>query len=201
MGNRKKTIEDRLFEVVVLENGCWEWQGYVYEKTGYGYLCVRRDGAKRTPSAHRYFYEELVGTPPPGTDLDHTCHNDDLTCAGGPTCRHRRCVNPDHLDPVTPAVNISRGRGLAPKNAAKTHCPEGHEYSEDNTYALEGKRQCITCRKVTQQRYYDSEHGGDKKRAYARERMRELRKDPEYKLRKNAWERDRYNRKKAAAAA
>lgn len=200
MGNRK-TIDDRLFEVIVLENGCWEWQGYVDEKTGYGFICVRRDGVKRTPAIHRYFYEELVGTPPSGVHLDHTCHNNDLTCNGGPDCRHRRCVNPDHLDPVTPAVNISRGRGLAAQNAAKTHCPEGHEFTEDNTYVEpKGGRQCMACRKVTQKRYYDTDEGGDKKRAYARERMRKLRQDPEYKLRKNAWERERYERRKAQAA-
>ena len=200
MGKRK-TIDDRLFEIVVLENGCWEWQGYVYAETGYGYLCVRKDGVKRTPSVHRYFYEELVGTPPDGVHLDHICHNNDLSCKGGPTCMHRRCVNPDHMEPVTPAVNISRGRGLAPHNKAKTRCSEGHEYTEDNTYVTpNGGRQCLTCRKGTQQKYYDSDHGGDKKRAYARERMRELRKDPEYKLRKNAWERERYQRRKAQTA-
>lgn len=200
MRNRK-TIDDRLFEVVVLENGCWEWQGYVNEYTGYGTICIRRGGSKRTPGVHRYFYEELVGPVPDGKHLDHTCHNTDPDCQGGPTCRHRRCVNPDHLEPVTPKVNISRGKGLAPQNAAKTHCPEGHEYTAENTYLEpDGKRQCVTCRKVTQKRYYDTAHGGDKKRAYARERMRELRKDPEYKLRKNAWERERYQRRKAQAA-
>jgi hypothetical protein len=196
----QKTIDDRLFEVRVLDNDCWEWQGYT-DKQGYGFICVRRDGKKTTPSIHRYFYENLVGEIPDGAHLDHTCHNKDESCPGGKICRHRRCANPDHLEPVTPEENILRGKGEAAKNAAKTHCPEGHEYSDENTYIEpKGGRQCITCRKVTQKKHYDTEHGGDRQRAYARERMRELRKDPEYKLKKNAWERERYHRKKALAA-
>jgi len=34
-------------------------------------------------------------------------------------------------------------------NARKTHCPQGHEYTEENTYVSpDGVRQCRTCRKV-----------------------------------------------------
>jgi hypothetical protein len=105
------------------------------------------------------------------------------------------------MEPVTPAVNIRRGRGEAAKNAVKTHCPEGHEYTPENTYVEpKGSRVCMTCRKVIQKRHYDSEQGGEKKRAYARQRQRELRKDPEHKLKRNAWERERYRRRKAEAA-
>lgn len=35
-------------------------------------------------------------------------------------------------------------RGIA--NAAKTHCPRGHAYTPENTYAYEGHRQCKACR-------------------------------------------------------
>jgi hypothetical protein len=30
-------------------------------------------------------------------------------------------------------------------NKAKTHCPKGHEYSEENTMRRDGKRHCLTC--------------------------------------------------------
>jgi len=31
------------------------------------------------------------------------------------------------------------------RNAEKTHCPKGHEYSEENTMRRDGKRHCLTC--------------------------------------------------------
>jgi hypothetical protein len=196
MVNRKE-FADRLFEVVVLDNGCWEWQGFV-NKGGYGAICYRRPGAKgHIKLVHRFFYENLVGPIDEGTHIDHVCHNRDTSCKGGPTCPHRRCANPDHLEAVTPKTNILRGRGLAAANSVKTHCSEGHEFTPENTYVNpEGGRQCKLCRKVAQHKHYDGA-GGDKKREYAKLRMREVRKDPEYKLRKSAWERERYARNKA----
>ena len=35
-------------------------------------------------------------------------------------------------------------RGIA--NAAKTHCSHGHEFTPENTYTYQGRRQCRTCR-------------------------------------------------------
>ena len=38
---------------------------------------------------------------------------------------------------------------ISPKNAKKTHCPQGHEYSEENTHITpDGSRACVACRKV-----------------------------------------------------
>jgi hypothetical protein len=41
-----------------------------------------------------------------------------------------------------------RRRPLSPRgpNAKRTHCPQGHEYSPENTTVHEGKRSCRTCR-------------------------------------------------------
>jgi hypothetical protein len=81
-------------------------------------------------------YELLVG--PVGADLtlDHLCRN-------------RACVNPDHLEPVTIAVNVLRGESPPARNARKTHCPQGHEYTPDNTYYNQkGWRACATCSKA-----------------------------------------------------
>lgn len=88
-----------------------------------------------------------------GLDLDHECHNRDLTCPGGPSCLHRRCVNPAHLRPATRQVNRQQGRtsGMPDINRAKTHCPQGHPYSGDNLILRIRKPQgwkvriCRTC--------------------------------------------------------
>lgn len=62
---------------------------------GEGYGRVKRDG--KTHQAHRMLYEQMVGPIPEGLFLDHLCGV-------------RRCVNPDHLEPVSPAENTRRGR-------------------------------------------------------------------------------------------
>lgn len=86
------------------------------------------------PQTHRVAYEMLVGKIPEGMLLDHLCRNPS-------------CCNPDHLEPVTPQENLLRGEGITSKNAAKTHCPNGHEYTPDNTWISKlNQRHCKTCR-------------------------------------------------------
>jgi hypothetical protein len=59
-------------------------------------------------------------------------------------CRNRICANPYHLEPVTSAENTRRSPVY---NGAKTHCPQGHEYTPENTYINRGRRNCRECRK------------------------------------------------------
>ncbi|MFF8534104.1 HNH endonuclease signature motif containing protein [Streptomyces sp. NPDC015532] len=111
------------------EGGCWEWTGHV-KPNGYGQVRINR----RPLHAHRVAYEALRGSIPDGLVIDHLCRN-------------RRCVNPDHLEPVTHRTNILRGTGPAARNARRTHCIRGHRFDAANTYvAPNGARNCRTCR-------------------------------------------------------
>jgi hypothetical protein len=131
----RPTFEDRLFSRVTEgANGCWLWGG-ARVRDGYG--TIGRDG--RNLRAHRVMYEYFIVEIPEGLDLDHLC-------------RVRHCVNPWHLDPVTRQVNIIRGDkpGI---NASKTHCPHGHEYTEENTIRHRGSRFCLTCKRERGREY------------------------------------------------
>lgn len=150
MAHFSKTLLEVLGDKILVGDDCWEWTGAIQ---GQGYGHFKREG--RWQRAHRAVYELLVGPIPDGLDLDHTCHTDDPTCAGGRYCLHRRCVRPDHLEPVTCKVNLRRGRRVGAQVAA-THCPMGHPYSGDNLYIQMKKsgpgRQCRRCKKERRDR-------------------------------------------------
>lgn len=109
------------------ESGCWEWTG-------------RRSEANYPQYgkhwAHRYVYELLVEPIPEGLELDHLCVNPP-------------CVNPAHLEPVTHAENVKR----AWEKNRSTHCPQGHEFTEENTYrspTAGSSRACRECSRIRQ---------------------------------------------------
>ena len=121
--------------------GCWVWLASTFAN-GYGQFSVLGQVFK----AHRWAYQALVGPIPEGKQLDHLCHTHDASCAGGDSCRHRRCVNPAHLEPVTARVNTLRGDTLPAFNAAKTECKWSHPFDAGNTrYTKRGARVCRTC--------------------------------------------------------
>jgi len=122
------TPEERFWPKVDASGDCWEWTG-AKGKNGYGVFSV----PGRNVRAHRFAWETLVG--PIGEELviDHLCKN-------------RGCVNPDHLDTVTPKENYLRGANPCAVNARKTHCKRNHEFTPENTYIdPNGYRQCRSC--------------------------------------------------------
>ncbi|MFE0088801.1 HNH endonuclease signature motif containing protein [Streptomyces sp. NPDC059016] len=127
------------------------WGGCILRTVGIdrdGYGLIRESGGK-TRRAHRVAYELLVGAIPQGFHLDHLCHTRDLACPGGPACLHRRCINPEHLEPVTSRENTIRGG-----NSRKTHCVNGHEFTDANTRIdVRGSRACRACNQVAVGRY------------------------------------------------
>lgn len=116
---------ERFMLKVSITDTCWVWTGTLTQR-GYGMFSVGR----RMVPAHRWHYEYHHGEVPKSLEIDHLC-------------RVRHCVNPAHLEPVTPAENRARSP-LAPER--KTHCPYGHPYDEANTYVNpRGSRECRTC--------------------------------------------------------
>jgi hypothetical protein len=107
------------------------WTGCINPK-GYGRIGLGR-ASQGTEYAHRFSYLFFVGPIPDGRVLD-------------PLCRNRACVNPLHLEAVTQRTNLVRGVGFTARQAARTHCPRGHELNEANTYRWRGHRDCRPCR-------------------------------------------------------
>lgn len=129
------------------DEGCWEWSGY--REHGYGRFWP---GGRRHPgvhdiAAHRYSYERFVGPIQPEMTLDHLCRNPG-------------CVNPNHLEAVTIGENLRRSPDqLSTVNTRKTHCLNGHEFTDENTYLYvnakshsRGARHCRTCRREANRR-------------------------------------------------
>lgn len=143
-GRASRPLKERFMEKVDLsDDGCWLWTAAVTRtEAPYGVFWLDR---KQVP-AHRVSYEIHVGPIPEGLHLDHLCRNP-------------RCVNPDHLEPVTNAENILRGIGPPAVNAVKTHCDHGHQFTPENTYEYtrngRTRRSCRACRRENQRRYLE----------------------------------------------
>ncbi len=120
---------------------CWLFAGAI-NSSGYGVIWPNH---RKSQLAHRVIYEHVVGLVPKGLHLDHLCRN-------------RACINPAHLEPVTPRVNILRGDGLAAKNFTKTECKHGHYFSDSNTYIRFRRgiptRDCRECHRIASLKYY-----------------------------------------------
>ena len=109
-----------------MENGCIFWTAF-RDGNGYGKFGIGR----KVFLAHRVTYEQLIGNVGAGLELDHLCRN-------------RACVNPFHLEPVSHKTNCQRGLA-GHKERIKTHCPQNHEYTEENIYWYNNHRYCRKC--------------------------------------------------------
>ncbi|RHA38691.1 hypothetical protein D1825_13230 [Cellulomonas rhizosphaerae] len=118
------------------ETGCWEWTASL-NGSGYGQFGINHHPVL----AHRHAFSTLVGPIGPGLDLDHLC-------------RVRLCCNPAHVEPVTRLEHVHRSPYvISAQNAAKTHCPAGHEYDELNTLRnAQGHRFCRACKRASTRR-------------------------------------------------
>jgi hypothetical protein len=121
---------------VVDPSGCWLWTRCL-DRDGYGNQ--RFQG--RLQKSHRVSYQILRGPIPPNLTIDHLC-------------RVRHCVNPEHMECVTPIENVMRGEGVGVRFSRATHCVNGHEFTTDNTLVFNGGRYrcCRMCAKLRMRR-------------------------------------------------
>lgn len=93
---RRLSPVDYLIEDRGYETPCWIWQ-LSKDDEGYGFITVpARESGSRSGRAHAVYYERQHGPIPQGMVPDHLC-------------RVHSCVNPDHIESVTVAVNTRRG--------------------------------------------------------------------------------------------
>lgn len=109
---------------------CREWIGAKTE--GYG---AKWDKVKRKRVlVHRWVVAQIDGWEAiEGKVVMHSCDN-------------RACYRYEHLRIGTQQENLAdmnaKGRNGYSK---RTHCPSGHEYTDENTYQYGNNRQCKTC--------------------------------------------------------
>ena len=109
------------------EDGCWLWTGSP-NASGYGRFRTGGAGSPDVP-AHRFSFAIHGGTLVRWKHVHHVCGT-------------KTCVNPAHLEQVTPHEHRER-------HPAPTECVHGHDLTAPtNVYRHRGVRYCRTCRRM-----------------------------------------------------
>lgn len=112
-------IKRLMSRVTKSKDSCWVWNGALVR--GYGVINI--DG--KTEYVHRVVFAASVKKFDKSLTLDHICRNP-------------RCVNPEHLEPVTRSENVRRMNLSQPRD----RCRKGHLYVE---YGKTKNGRCIKC--------------------------------------------------------
>lgn len=138
---------ERFWIKVKKTKSCWLWTACLVKGYGQFFFDGKRQGA------HRVAYKLIVGEIPVGKQIDHLC-------------KTPSCVNPKHLEVVSPRENTLRGTSFSAKNAKKKLCKNGHKFNSKNTRLRirNGRetRECRVCKKLWNRKSRNSilHHGG-----------------------------------------
>lgn len=136
--HQKQNLEERFWSKVDCgtDDECWEWKSYK-NKDGYGVFRLN----DQVENAHRVSYRFECREILDGMDIHHKCQN-------------RVCCNPHHLIQMPRGEHISISKRGVPINHKKTHCKQGHEFTEENTVVgSKGGRKCRYCVKEYNREY------------------------------------------------
>lgn len=125
-------LKTKFLERVNKTDTCWNWNLFI-KPNGYAQTSL----AGKLKYVHRLSYEIFKGDIPEGLQIDHLCRN-------------RKCVNPNHLEIVTPKQNTRRGLvcGCPSDGGYKKICKRGHLIMGGNIYWRNtGYGACRTCRR------------------------------------------------------
>lgn len=101
MYSKENVAKRKFWKNVLITPSCWLWQG-AKNSGGYGRTAVVNDKKETIHAAHRFTYHYLVEDLIPGMEVDHK-----YVSQGCP----RHCVNPEHLQQVSKAVNMANRKG------------------------------------------------------------------------------------------
>lgn len=130
---------------------CILWPEDHVKPNGYGWLMLNG----QVVYAHRM----VMGFP--DGQVGHLCHDRAAAageCAGGPSCLHRRCVNPEHLAVMTAGENLAASPHNRVARKFDTHCSKGHEFTPENTiWESKGRgyrgRKCRECKRARERQH------------------------------------------------
>jgi HNH endonuclease/NUMOD4 motif len=130
------------------------------DRTGYARLQLRSDGSYAHHLVHRLVMLAFVGECPDGMEV---CHNDGVKLNNNLSNLRYDTRSANQYDSIRHGTH---------RGSRKTHCPQGHEYTAENTWKeRNGNRHCRTCNRERRDYRRDYYHANG---AAMRARSREL---------------------------